>query len=103
MTFLKSDDIQLLANLSQFLVVPLKNQRLAEMQVVFLFQSALTATLRESNGAGFAVHTVHIRKTGRSEDRGVKTVTNGPRHQLFRRCSGCFRCFIQQFFYFCIF
>ena len=40
------------------------------MQVVFLFQSALTATLRESNGAGFAVHTVHIRKTGRSEDRG---------------------------------
>ena len=34
------------------------------MQVVFLFQSALTATLRESNGAGFAAHTVHIRKTG---------------------------------------
>ena len=34
------------------------------MQVVFLFQSAFTATLRESNGAGFAVHTVHIRKTG---------------------------------------
>ena len=87
----------------RFLVVPLKNQRLAEMQVVFLFQSALTATLRESNGAGFAAHTVHIRKTGRSEDRGVKTVTNGPRHQLFRRCSGRFRCFIQQFFYFCIF
>ena len=48
----------------RFLVVPLKNQRLAEMQVVFLFQSALTATLRESNGAGFAAHTVHIRKTG---------------------------------------
>lgn len=62
--FLKSDDIQPLVNLARFLVVPLKNQRLAEMQVVFLFQSALTATLRESNGAGFAVHTVHIRKTG---------------------------------------
>ena len=42
-------------------------------------------------------------RRGRSEDRVVKTVTNGPRHQLFRRYSGCFRCFIQQFFYFCIF
>ena len=42
-------------------------------------------------------------RRGRSEDRVVKTVTNGLRHQLFRRCSGCFRCFIQQFFYFCIF
>lgn len=56
--------IRTLNSIIRFLVVPLKNQRLAEMQVVFLFQSALTATLRESNGAGFAAHTVHIRKTG---------------------------------------
>ena len=60
----QSVEIQVLTRIHQSLVVPLKNQRLAEMQVVFLFQSALTATLRESNGAGFAAHTVHIRKTG---------------------------------------